>query len=478
MPARASCEPGSRSSENATRKSSGSRRSLNPTRLRPRIKSASLPEKARVRSGSAVNTRTHPSVGDGVRVRGCIHRGAQEIGGSCVEVEHKGKRILLDLGLPLAIGLDTDPLLPRIQGLPGGDDSLLGVVVTHGHPDHWGLVPHARLPVFIGEATQRILREAAFFSPAGVDLDAMGFLSDRQPFSLGPFAITPFLADHSAFDAYSILVEAGGRRLFYTGDVRAHGRKHSLFETLIGDPPPDVNVLLLEGTHVRPDGDGGSTSEESLERELTRSFRSTDGLALVCYSPQNIDRLVTVYKAARRAERRLVLDLYAATMARATGNPRIPQADWDDVLVYVPLSQRVKVKQSGEFERTLAIRQSRVFPEQLADRAANLVMTFRGSMASELARAGCLIGAHCFWSMWPGYLDGRSCARMREWLADHQIPVTVLHSPGHASVADLQRLASAIKAERVMPIHTSAPNLYESLFENIEQHPDGEWWDI
>ena len=163
---------------------------------------------------------------------------------------------------------------------------------------------------------------------------------------VGPFTITPFLADHSAFDAYSILIEAGGRRLFYTGDVRAHGRKRSLFEKLISDPRERVNVLLMEGTHVRPDPTGSSLSEEGLERELARVFSATEGLVLACYSAQNIDRLVTVFKAAKRSGRKLVLDLYAATMTRATGNPRIPQADWDDVLVYVPLSQRIKVKQS------------------------------------------------------------------------------------------------------------------------------------
>ena len=33
----------------------------------------------------------------------CIHRGSKQIGGSCVEVESRGQRILIDLGLPLAV---------------------------------------------------------------------------------------------------------------------------------------------------------------------------------------------------------------------------------------------------------------------------------------------------------------------------------------------------------------------------------------
>jgi ribonuclease J len=413
-------------------------------------------------------------------VRACIHRGAREVGGSCVEIEHEGARILLDLGLPLTAGFDTEPLLLSIPGLTGGDASLLGIIVSHGHPDHWGLVPHAHedVPVFVGEATQRLLREAAFFTRAGAELYAAGFLRDRQPISLGPFTITPFLADHSAFDAYSILVEADERRIFYTGDVRAHGRKRGLFERLVSNPPERVNVLVMEGTHVRPEATKLSLGEHDLERELARVFRATDGLVLACYSPQNIDRLVTMFKAAKQSRRKLVLDLYAATMTRATGNARIPQADWDDVLVYVPLSQRIQVKRSGEFERTAAVRRHRVLPDQLADQASSLVMTFRASMARDLEQAGCLDNAHCVWSLWPGYLGNPTGERMRQWLVDRQIPLTVLHSSGHASVEDLQRLAAAIDADRVMPIHSGAPHLYESLFPNVDIRADGEWWDV
>ena len=34
-------------------------------------------------------------------MQACIHRGTKEIGGSCVEVISSGKRLIIDLGLPL-----------------------------------------------------------------------------------------------------------------------------------------------------------------------------------------------------------------------------------------------------------------------------------------------------------------------------------------------------------------------------------------
>ena len=127
------------------------------------------------------------------------------------------------------------------------------MLITHHHADHWGLVDQVRagLPIYMGAATQRILRAAAFWT-RGLDSRSPGLLRHREPFELGPFTVTPYLNDHSAFDAYSLLVEAGGARLFYTGDIRGHGRKAGIFEELLEDPPRDVDVLLMEGTNLQP----------------------------------------------------------------------------------------------------------------------------------------------------------------------------------------------------------------------------------
>lgn len=152
-------------------------------------------------------------------MRARIHRGAHEIGGNCVELEHDGQRVVLDVGRPLNVARDEFVPLPSIDP---GSASLHGVLITHHHADHWGLVDQviAETPVWMGAATQRILEAAAFWTN-GLDIPLSGQLQHRIPLELGPFTITPYLNDHSAFDAYSLLVEAGERRLFYTGDIWA-----------------------------------------------------------------------------------------------------------------------------------------------------------------------------------------------------------------------------------------------------------------
>ncbi len=412
-----------------------------------------------------------------------IHRGAHEIGGSCVEVESRGMRLVLDVGKPLSAGWGEAVALPDVPGFIEADPSLLGVIITHAHQDHWGLVSQIdpQVPIYMGAATHRILAEADFWTQ-GLDIAPSGFLEHRVPFELGPFRITPYLNDHSAFDAYSLLVEGDGRKLFYTGDIRGHGRKADLFDELLRDPPSDVDVLLMEGTNIRPEGsghgDGHTESESDVERAMARTMQETDGLVLAMSSAQNIDRLVTIYRATLQSERDLVVDLYGASIARATGNPNIPQPGpaWPRVHVYVPIRQRVTVKNAEAFDRVEAIRPFRVYEDYIARHRSELVMMFSMVSAPALTKAGALEGAGLIWTMWNGYLAEPSGDRLKAFLADQGIPMAQHHTSGHASVPDLKRLAAAIDPCRLVPIHSFGADRFADLFENVTQEEDGEWW--
>jgi len=373
--------------------------------------------------------------------------------------------------------------LPDVAGLVEPDPGLLGVVITHSHQDHWGLAGQIApgVDIYMGEATSRILGEAAFWT-SGLSVEPAGFLRHRQPFELGPFRITPFLNDHSAFDAYSVLVEAGGRRLFYTGDIRGHGRKSSLFEQLLRDPPKDVNVLLMEGTNIRADAHEPEPqpTESDVEMAMATTMRKTRGTVLVVSPAQNIDRLVTVYRAAKRSSRRLVMDLYAASIATATGSASIPRPgpEWPLVLVYIPLWQRVKVKEAQAFERTAEVSGARVYEEWLAQHRHELVTLFSTQSGLALAKAGCLDEASAIWSLWHGYLGQPSGKKLLAFCDSHRIPVTELHTSGHASIPDLQRLASALEPRRLVPIHSFGAARFSDLFDNVVQEADGAWWEV
>lgn len=408
-----------------------------------------------------------------------IHRGTNEVGGSCIELEASGERIVLDLGRPLWARRDEVVPLPPVGGLSAHDPTLRAVVISHPHPDHYGLATEIAAPIVMGEAGWRLLAEASFFTGSAAPRQPMAFLRDRQPMTLGPFTITPYVNDHSAFDAYSLLVEADGRRVFYTGDFRAHGRKRGLFERLLRDPP-SVDVLLMEGTNIREgaDPEARGPSEADVEASMADLAQSTSGLVLAAFSPQNIDRLVTMFRAAKRSGRELVLDLYGATMAAATGLATIPQASWDGVRVFLPRGQKSRVIKAEAFERTNAVRASRIYAEELRARAGELIMLFRGSMAADLDAAACLDGAALAWSMWPGYLRDESGIALQSWATEHGIPISHHHASGHAFVPDLRRLVDALAPERVVPIHSFAGDRYAELFPRVDRRRDGEAWTV
>jgi len=356
----------------------------------------------------------------------------------------------------------------------------------------------------------RIHRGGHEIGGSGVDLHEAGHLHDHMPFTFGPFTITPYLADHSAYDAFSLLIQAGGRALFYTGDIRGHGRKASAFERLLGDPPSPVHAILMEGTSFRaveptlisdleadsdsgadpaPDVDGtvqvpdlASLTESEVEVQLAATLRATKGLVVVLASAQNIDRLVTVYRAALRADRDLVIDLYTADIAAATGRSSIPAVgdDWPRVHVYAPLRQRVRVKDSGEFDRVQRVRDRRLYPEQLRERAGRLVLfgAYQGEIPT-MIRDGLLTEGAVVWSMWDGYLDQPSGHRLRAVLQSANVPLVQHHTSGHATPADLLRLVESLRPEAVVPIHTETPDAYASTIGDLVQpHADGTWWTV
>jgi ribonuclease J len=415
-------------------------------------------------------------------MRVCIHRGSKQIGGSCVEVESRGQRLLLDLGLPLDAEKDEKQYLPEIDGLDGRDTSLLGVLVSHPHLDHFGLLAHVspNISVGMGAAARRILTAAAPFMKENRSIPTQGWdYQSEKSFDVGPFRITPYLVDHSAYDAYAILIESGEKRMFYSGDFRAHGRKAGLFERLTKNPPTNIDAMLLEGSSLgRISDDQKFPSEDEVEEQLVQVFSNTEGLSMVHTSAQNIDRIVSIFRACKRTGRKLVIDLYTAAILEATGNRKIPQSDWPDVALFIPQAQRIQIKENAWFGLLKHHAANRIYIEHLQKAPDKSTLLFRPLHRFDLEKGECLKGAIYIYSQWDGYWEKESFNRLKSWLERHNIKKINIHTSGHASPRDLQKIVTAIKPRKVVPIHSFMPNRYHELFPNVEIHNDGEWWEV
>ena len=86
--------------------------------------------------------------GDAVRV--CIHRGAKQIGGTCIEIESQGKRLVLDIGQPLDCPDPESADMPTVHKLAREGARAQGMVCvfpTVTWPNHVALVTGAVVAV-------------------------------------------------------------------------------------------------------------------------------------------------------------------------------------------------------------------------------------------------------------------------------------------------------------------------------------------
>lgn len=161
-----------------------------------------------------------------------------------------------------------------------------------------------------------------------------------------------------------------------------------------------------------------------------------------------------------------------ANLIDALGLDSLPDPRTSDRLrVYLPRAQRRRIITDKRFDLIDRYKGQRIYAEELQSNPHRYAMMFRNSMAGDLdsmdLQSGCLI-----YSLWPGYLE-RDRTDLREWAKRKEIDFHIVHSSGHASSADLYRMAQAVAPQRLLPIHTVHPERYASL---SAKHRDCSQW--
>jgi ribonuclease J len=426
-----------------------------------------------------------------------IHRGTKEIGGSCVEVWTESTRILLDFGMPL-VGIDGNEfdfgkyktlktselvkngILPNIERLYDNSSSLIdGVIISHSHQDHYGLANYINDDVqfYLGEATQKIIELNNLFTPQEIHLKNTNYFEKEKTFKIGDISIVPYWADHSAFDAYSFLVEAKGKRLFYSGDFRSHGRKTRAFYWFTHNAPQNVDYLLLEGTAISRDNKPLKTEAE-IESELTELFKQKEKSNLIYTSGQNIDRLTSIYKACKRTGKIFVVDIYVAKvlkeLSKYAGIP-YPSEKFEKIKVMFPYFTSRRLKNEGNEKVLYQFKKFKITKEEISNKPDKIIMLVRPSMRKDLDKINEIDGGNFIYSMWEGYLQKPTTKKFVDYLRNRKFKVHKIHTSGHADTKTLKKMVEAIKPKNIVPIHTFEGYKYENIFkEPIVALKDGE----
>lgn len=429
-----------------------------------------------------------------------VYRGTHEIGGNCVELRTASTRIVIDVGMPLVDKngesfdsqtlegksvqeLLDDGTLPPVPGLFDEQPSPDAILLSHAHCDHTGLIKYTNknIPVHLSYGTSDMMYVALKFArQAGAGGARQRKFKAGESFQIGDFKVTAHSVEHSAFDSMAFIIEAEGRRILYSGDLRCHGRKPGMARDLIAAANErPIDAMVMEGTHAGA-RQKRTLTETGLEENIVPIIAGTAGIVLACFSPLHVDRLVTFYKATLRAGRAFVADPYAAlVMNKAAQYCNIPD----------PARERaIRVYYNRDFETGYArknlkyvyemFRSNRISLDELQSTPERYLMIFRPRMLEADFEDRLPQNACCVYSYWEGYLEKPHWLRLREQLRLVGGEFKKAHTSGHMVPDDLRQFVHAINPGSLVPIHTFDPAYFCDIHRNVVLLSDGEVFEV
>ncbi len=426
-----------------------------------------------------------------------IHRGTAEIGGTCVEVFTEKSRVVIDFGLPLVnaqkepfdskglIGKSPEELrrlkiLPNVSGLYKDEErSVDAILISHSHMDHYGLLRyvHPGIPIYMSEGAKTLIEVSDIFTPHKIGKINTQIIDKRKKMVIGDFEITPYLVDHSAFDALAFMIKADGKKIFYSGDFRGHGRKSELYRRMVSKPPKDIDCLLLEGSMIGR-GEQLFKDEDAVQARIEKVLKATPNIKFLFASSQNIDRIVSAYKACLKTNHVFVIDIYTAYILDCLKkvSKHIPQFNWKNIRVKFLKSHADSLAQNASVKLLYAYNARKIEIDEINAIKDKVLMLARDNSIFPILVKNIkgIEGAKIIYSMWEGYLT----EKFKDFIAQKGLDIETVHTSGHATVIDLKAFASAINPRVLVPIHTFHSDRYSEMFENVRVLNDGEMWEV
>lgn len=191
----------------------------------------------------------------------------QEVGRSCIYMEFKGKKILLDMGMhPGLNGMDSLPFVDMID--PEEMDLLL---VSHFHLDHCGALPwflkntSFKGRCFMTHATKAIYRwlladcikvsnistEATLYTEADLQasMDKIETINFHEEKEVGGVKFWCYNAGH-VLGAAMFMIEIAGVKILYTGDFSRQEDRHLMSAEIPAEKPDVLIIEATYGTHI------------------------------------------------------------------------------------------------------------------------------------------------------------------------------------------------------------------------------------
>ena len=368
-----------------------------------------------------------------------IHRGTHQIGGCATEIRSGGTRILIDFGEELNGGSEL-----KINGVTDGTADCDGVLFTHYHGDHIGLVDTVlpQIKLYAGEASKQIMitlnNKTKQYDRQR--LESIDTFTAGRSFYIGEIKITPFSVDHSAYDSYMFLIEAEGKKILHTGDFRSHGFRGKGLKSVIEKYVKHIDVLICEGTTVKGGHDTVMT-EYDLHVAAKKYLTENKYVFVIC-SSTNFDRIAAFCNAVPRGIYR-VCDKYQLDMLEIV---REYSRKYTDLYAFEKMCYYTDA-----------------LYDKMRKRGFCMFVRLGNPYHHKIMESFSDLDPKVVYSMWSGYLKESENA---EFISGFS--VDKLHTSGHADIETIKTVISETSPKIIIPIHTEAPDEFANLAENSQ----------
>ncbi|MFA4885086.1 MAG: ribonuclease J [Desulfotomaculaceae bacterium] len=240
--------------------------------------------------------------------------GLGEIGKNMMAVRFGESILIIDCGLmfPEEEMLGIDIVIPDITYLLDNRDSVLGIVLTHGHEDHIGALPyvlrHLNVPVYGTKLTLGLL-QGKLKEQNALGETSLHTVKPRDSVQIGPFKVEFIRVSHSIPDAISVAVHTPMGVVFHTGDFKfdltpVDGQVTD-FHRLAQLGEKGVLVLLSDSTNAEKPG--YTMSERVVGNTFDENFRQATERIIITTFASNVHRLQQAIQAAYKHGRKVAV---------------------------------------------------------------------------------------------------------------------------------------------------------------------------
>ena len=274
-----------------------------PQRFKPAERTANLPAFGRAESRPG-------------KLRIIPLGGLEEIGRNCTLFEYGNDIVIVDMGLqfPEEDMPGIDYIIPNFDYLKGKEKKIRGVIISHGHYDHIGAVPHLMAKIgnpviYTAPLTAGIMRKRQedFRSAPALKIQNVKIGDKIQ---LGEnFVFEPYHVNHNIADAFGTALKTPLGYVITTGDFK--------FDfTPINDVPADLTQIALYGTQkvlvlmsdsTNAESPGYQISERQVGNDLEKIIENAPGRIIVGSFASLLTRAQQLINLAEKHGRRILI---------------------------------------------------------------------------------------------------------------------------------------------------------------------------